>query len=156
MADSKRQKIVDAIVTRLKLINGAGSYTTNVANRVKDSETNWAQDQDTLPAISVFDGDAIAHPTSPANYRSTVHEMSVLIKFFAEQGSTAANARNGIKDINTAIRQDDKWTVAGTPLAMQTREVVSRVQRNQDSFEVEGAEVEIAVHFITGKFNAEV
>lgn len=151
MADSKRQRLVSAIVTRMALINGAGSYTTNIAARVKDSETNWAQDQDTLPAVSVFDGDAIAHPTSPAEYKAVINEMSVLIKWFGEQGTTAANARNGIKDIKTAIRQDDKWG----GLAMQTREVVDRVARNADTFEVEGAEVEIAIQFKTDKFNAE-
>lgn len=155
MADSKRQKIVDAIVTRMKLINGTGDYTTNVANRVADSETNWSQDQETLPAISVFDGDAIANPTSQGDYRAAVHVMAVLLKYFAEQGTTAANARNGLKDMMTAIRQDDKWHVAGVPLAMQTREVVSRISRDPDSHEIEGAEIEIAVHFITGKFNAE-
>lgn len=155
MADSKRQRIVAEIVTRMALINGAGSYTTNIAARVKDSETNWAQDQDTLPAISVFDGDAIAHPTSDAEYKSVFNEMSVLIKGYCEQGTTAAAARTLIKDIKTAIRQDDKWTVANVPLAMQTREVVDRVARNADSFEVEGCEVEIVVWFKTDKFNAE-
>ena len=155
MADSKRQKIVSAIITRMALINGAGSYTTNIAGRVKDSEMNWAQDQDTLPAISVFDGDAIATPTSPGNALKTVHEMSVLIKYFAEQGTTAAACRNGIKDIMTAVRQDDKWHVSNVPLAMQTRQVVDRIVRTPESFEVEGAEVEIAVQFITNKFNAE-
>ncbi len=155
MADSKRERIVAAIIARMALINGTGSYVTNVAGRVKDSETNWAQDQDTLPAISVFDGDAIAHPSSLGDPRSTFHEMSVLIKWYGEQGTTAANARNGIKDIMTAIRQDTKWTVSNVKLAMQTRQVVDRVSRNADSFEVEGAEVEIAIQFKTDKFNAE-
>lgn len=155
MADSKRQKLISAIVTRMALINGAGSYTTNIAGRVKDSETNWAQDQDTLPAISVYDGDAIAEPTSVGNSRATIHVMRVLIKYFAEQGTTAANCRNGIKDIKTAIRQDDKWIVSSVPLAMQTREVREGIVRNEESFEVEGAEVEIEIQFITNKFNAE-
>jgi len=155
MADSRREKLVQAIVTRMKLINGSGDYTTNVANRVKDSEANWAEDQDTLPAISVFDGDAQAFPTSPGLPRGVVHEMSVMIRYFARQGETAANARNGIKDILTAIRQDDKWTVASVQLAMQTRQVVDRIVRNPDNFEVEGAEVEIGIQFKTANFNSE-
>lgn len=154
MADSKRQKIVDAVVARMKLINGSGSYTTDVDDRVEDSRTNWQQEE--VPAISVFDGDALGTPTSEGRNRGTVHVMPVMIRFFAEQGATAANARNGIKDIQTAIRVDDKWTVSGTPLAMQTRQVRDSILRNADSFEVEGAEVEIEVQFITGKFNAEV
>ncbi len=153
MADSKRQKIVDAVIARMKLINGAGSYSTNVGSRVEDSRTNWQQSE--MPAISVFDGDAIAHPTSEANALSTIHEMSVLIKGFTEQGTTAANCRTLMKDILTAIRQDDRWTVGGVKLVMQTRAGRESITRNPDSFEVEGCEVEIMIQFITQKFNAE-
>lgn len=155
MVDSRRQKIVDAIVTRMMLINGSGDYETNLADRVKDSESNWAEDQATLPAVSVFDGDAEAVPTSEGRYRGTVHEMPVLIKGYCKQGTTAANARKLIKDINTAIRVDDKWLVSGKPLVMQTREKREGITRTPDSFEVEGCEVEIEVTYITGKFNAE-
>lgn len=151
MADSKRQRIVAAIVTRMALINGAGSYETNVAGRVKDSETNWAEDQGQLPAISVFDGDAIATPSSTGKATSTIHAMSVLIKYFAKQGTTAANCRKGIKDVMTAIRVDDKFG----GLIMQSREVRNSIVRTPESFEVEGAEVEIEVQFIGEKFNAE-
>lgn len=155
MADSRRQKIVDAIVTRIKLINGGGSYETDLDERVKDSETNWAQDQDTLPAASVFDGDAEAEPTSTGRTLGTIHVMPVLIKGYLKQGSTAANARKLIKDIKTAIRQDDKWIVSGSALVMQTREKREGIVRTPDSFEVEGCEVEIEVQFHTDKFNAE-
>lgn len=153
MADSKRQRIVDAVVERLKLIDGTGDYDSDVEDRVEDSRTNW--DQSELPAISVFDGDALATPTSEGRYRGVVHVMSVLIRYFAEQGATAANVRTGIKDIQTAIRVDDKFSVEGDPLVMQTRQVRDGILRNAESFEVEGAEVEIEVQFITKKFNAE-
>lgn len=155
MADSKRQRIVAAVVTRMALINGAGSYETNLAGRVKDSETNWAQDQETLPAVSVFDGDAAGTPSVNNRNLATVHLMPIIIRGFLEQGTTAANARKLIKDIMTAIRVDDKWSVAGVPLVMQTRQVRDGILRNQDSFEVEGCEVEIEVQFLTQKFNAE-
>jgi len=153
MADSKRQKIVAAIVTRLKLIDGNGSYDVDLNDHVEDSRTNW--DQNELPAISVFDGDAIANPTSEGDYKSNINLMAVMIQGHVEQGTTAAAARTLVKNIMTAIRQDDKWIVSGTPLVMQTREVVNRITRNPESNEVEGCEVEISVQFITNKFNAE-
>lgn len=153
MADPKRHKIVEAVVARMKLINGAGSYTTDVDDRVEDSRTNWQQDE--MPAISVFDGDAIGTPTTAGRNLGTVHAMPILIRGMTEQGTTAANVRTLIKDIMTAIRQDDKWSVAGTPLVMQTRQVRDGILRNADSFEVEGCEVEIEVQFLTQKFNAE-
>jgi len=153
MADSKRQRIVSAIVTRMQGINGTGSYELNIASRAEDSRTNW--DQNEMPAISVFDGDAEATPTSRGLAKGTFHDMQVMIRGFCEQGSTAANARKLIKDIQTAIRQDDKWTVASVPLAMQTRQVRDGIIRQEGSYEVEGCVVEIAVQFDTEKFNAE-
>jgi hypothetical protein len=153
MGDSKREKIVSAIVTRLKLINGTGSYSTNVANRVEDSRTSW--DQNELPAISVFDGDAEGTPTSIGQTLGTIHAMPVIIRGFLEQGATAANARTLIKDIQRAIRVDDKWTVSNVKLVMQTRQVRDGILRNQDSFEVEAAEQVIEVQFKTAKFDAE-
>jgi len=153
MADSKRQRLVDALVTRLKLINGSGGYDINLASRVEDSRTSWQQEE--LPAVSVFDNEDVSHPTSSANALNIVHEMSVVIRGLCEQGTTAATARKLIKDIQRAIRQDDKWTVSGTPLAMQTRQIRDHIVRNDDSYEIEGCEVEIAVQFITQKFNAE-
>lgn len=160
MADSKRQKIVSAIVARMQGIDGTGDYTFDLNGHVGDSRTDWdAGDDETgraseLPAVSVFDGDANANPSSP-NPRSTIHAMSVLIRGFTARGETAANARNLIKDIQRAIRVDDKWHVSGTPLAMQTRQVRDSIVRSADSFEVEGCEVEIEVQFQTEKFNAE-
>jgi hypothetical protein len=151
MPDSKRQRIVSAIVTRMALIDGTGDYETDVGGRVKDSEMNWAEDQGHLPAISVFDGDSTGTPTSTGKATGTIHSMPVLIKYFAKQGTSAANCRKGIKDIMTAIRVDDKFG----GLVMQSREVRDSIVRTQETFEVEGAEVEIEVQFIGEKFNAE-
>lgn len=153
MGDSKRQKIVDAVIARMKLINGSGSYTTDVNDHVDDSRTSW--DENELPAISVFDGDARANPTSPAEAKSVVHEMSVLIQGFVKQGTDAATCRTLMNDILTAIRVDDKWTVSNVKLVMQSRPDRETITRNKESFEVEGCEVEIAVFYQTQKFNGE-
>jgi hypothetical protein len=75
--------------------------------------------------------------------------------FVVNNDSDAKNARKLIKDILTAIRQDDRWTVSGTPLVMQSEEVKDGLTRNPDSFEVEACEVEFEVQFISQKFNAE-
>lgn len=154
MADSKRQKIVEAVVTRMKLINGAGSYVTNVNNRVEDSRTLW--DENELPAISVFDGEMTANPATSKDYRAGIHEMAVLVRGYTVQDDDgAAAARDLSKDIMTAIRQDDSWTVSSVPLVMQSREVRNSIVRNNDSFEVEGCEVEFMVQVFLQKFNAE-
>ena len=97
----------------------------------------------------------MANPTSPADAKAVVHEMPILIKGFVRQGTDAATCRTMIKDILTAIRQDDKWIVANVPLVMQSRPVRESITRNPDSFEVEAAEVEIGIFYKTLKFNGE-
>lgn len=151
MADSKRQKIVSDIVTAMKLINGAGSYETNLGSRVEDSRTDW--DQREMPAISVFDGDAvIGNPDDFDTKTQVILTMRVLVRGFVEQGTTAADARKLIKDIMTAIRA---WIAAGTSPIMQVRQVRDSIVREKDSFEVEACEVEIEAQFVTHKFTAE-
>lgn len=156
MADSIRQKIVDAMVERFKLINGTGVYTTDVENRVADSETNWAEDQDQLPAISVFDGDS--EPNLQARGAQTpgvIHVMTVYVRGFVKQGATAKNARDLLKDIIRAAGVDTEWTVSNVKLAMKSEPGTERIVRNADNFQVEGCEFQIGVFFLTQFFNAE-
>lgn len=151
---SVRQNIVGAVVTRLKLINGTGGYTTNVANRVEDSRMNWNEDE--LPAIAVFDGDAgVENPEQWDKRTVVIQTMRLLIKGFVDQGTTAAAARTLISDIWTAIRQDPDWKVGGNPTVMQTRHVRDAISRNPDSYEVEACEVEIELQFGTQKFSSD-
>lgn len=160
MADSARQRLVTAIVARLAAINGTGSYELNLAGRAADSRTAWhGGDDDTpteLPAVSVFDHDATPNPTIPSFNKSTIWDLDVLIKGFTDAAATPATARKLLKDIKTAIRQDEQWTVSGTALAMQTFEDVERITRTPDTFEVDGCELHIKVQYRTGKFNAEL
>lgn len=135
----------------MALIDGTGDYETDIGSRVADSETQWAEDQDELPAISVFDGDALATATSPAASAATIHTMPVLIRGFLKQGTTASAARKLLKDIKRAVRVDDKWG----GLVMQTREAREAIVRNPDNFQVEACEVEIETQFKTDKFDAE-
>jgi hypothetical protein len=163
MADSRRQRIVDAVIARMMLINGTGVYETALGTTidengdtvpsVADSRTHWEQDE--LPAISVFDGDAIASGRSSVDPKAIIHRMSILIRGYVVQTTTAADCRTLIKDILTAIRQDDRWTVSNVKLVMQSEPVKDAITRNPESFEVEACEVEFEVQFMTEKFNAE-
>lgn len=154
MADSKRQKIVDAIVARMETITTANGYTTNIGANVHDWRVNFQDDE--LPAVSVCDliADA-AQVSGRADPRETVHLMSVQIRIYAAKGDDPANIRNMLKDVMRAIRQDDRWTVSNVGLAMLTRPVRDGFIIPEDSFEVVGGTVEIEVQFITQKFNAE-
>src|SRR5262245_60065750 len=138
MAESRRQRLVDAVVTRMKAINGAGSYVTNLANRVEDGRLHWHVGDDEvaseIPAISVFDGEDEITPTSPGKALSTMHLLEIRIRGHVAQGTAGMiNARRLLKDINTAIRSDEKWVVSNVQLAMQTHDRGERIIRDPDT-----------------------
>jgi len=155
MADSKRQKIVSAIVARMQTILVTNGFATDIGTRVRDSETNWDQETE-LPAISVFDFPATAEvPSNPANTRHTVWTQPIQIKIYLEVGTDAANARLAIKDVWQAVRSDQQWTLSGEKVAMFTTPTGEGFTYPPDSYEIVGVLVEFNVTYITGKFNAE-
>lgn len=149
-------------VARMKLISGTGSYDTtlgttidengNAAPSVRDSETNW--DETELPAISVFDGDVVNPNLEADKQPSLIVVQHLLFQGVVKLGTDAAAVRKLIKDIYTAIRVDTQWSESGTPLVMQTRMVKHAIQRNKDSFEVEGCEVEVELQYFIQKFTS--
>lgn len=161
MPDSLRQRIVDAVVARMALIDGTGDYVTalgttrdengDAAPSVEDSRLNWEENE--LPAISVFDGDKRAiEGTSPVNPRVVRHSLPILIRGYLPANQTnARNARQMISDIYRAIRVDDQWSL----IVMESNEVKDAITRNEQSFEIEACEVEFEVQFKTNKFNSE-
>lgn len=154
MPDSKRQRLVAAIVARMQTILTVNGYATNIGRTVEDWRTNWQQDE--LPAISVSDLTAEAVVPEGSNPQRTVWLMPVQIRVYAEKDETgAANIREMIKDINRAIRQDDRWKVSGVGLAMITRPLRDGFIIPDESFEVIGGVVEIEIQFFTAKFDAE-
>jgi hypothetical protein len=157
MADSKEQKLIDEIVTRLQAIRTTApntvGYQTDIGAQVADSETNW--DEKDLPAVSVFQGTTETQPVANDREELRIHEMPVLIKVFLKSGTDAANARTAISDIFRAIRQDDRWKVTNIGLAMETRQKRHGIEYAKDSFEIVGAQVEIEIMYATSKFNAE-
>lgn len=164
MADPKNQKIIAAIVARMQTILTSNGFQTDIGTRVADSQPNW-QEED-LPAISVYEG-RTPSAEKPDARRTTIHEMPVLIKCFLKRDTDASNARIAIADIKKAIRGDgtvqdgylsERWPVTpGTKpgLAMETRETAHSIEYAEGTFEITGAQVEIEVQYITGKFNAE-
>lgn len=152
--DSIRQRIVDAIVARMQTILTANGYATNIGTTVEDWRTNWQQEE--LPAISVCDTTAEVQPAEGSNPRRTIFAMPVQIRVYAEKDETgAANIREMLKDVNRAIRQDDRWMVDGVGLVMITRPLREGFIIPDESFEVIGGVVEFEVQYITAKFNSE-
>lgn len=159
MADSKEQKLITQILTRLATIRTTApntlGYQTDIGASVRDWETNWNEDE--LPAVSVFTGTTeTADPISNANdgNQIRIHLLPVTIKVFLKAGTDAANARTAISDVFRAIRQDDHWIASGEELAMWTQQKSHAIEY-AEGFEIVGAMVDISIAYHTLKFNAE-
>lgn len=158
MADSKRQKIVDAIKTRMAAILTAGGYETNLGQNVFEWETHMQEeDIPAAGALSVCDLPAAAAPTDGrSNPRETIWLMPVHIRIFLPKNRlNAANVRKGVKDVNRAIRQDDRWKVANVGLAMISRPQSEGPVIPEDTFQIAGGFVQFEVQYLTAKFNSE-
>lgn len=160
MADSREQKIIDAVVDRMAGIDGTGDYLSTLATDVNgdpnaaDSRPNWDQEQGDLPAISVFQG-TVESERWDGEGAIFGRTMPVMIKGFLERGTTASTARKLIADIMRAIRSDDKWTVSGEDMALGTDEKRHTIEYDEQTFEVTGVQVEIEITYLGQKFDME-
>ncbi len=152
MADSKRQKIVDAVVARMQTILVTNGYQTNIGANVEDSRQNWQEEE--LPATSVFDLEATAEAL-PQNATRSIWTQPIGIRVALKKGSDVKAGRKVIADIYRAIGTDETWIVSGTSLAMFTNPATEGFQQPPDSFEVQAVEVLINVIYKTAKWNAE-
>lgn len=160
MADSIEQKIIAAIVTRLQLINGTGSYLTSVGTRVEDSRPHWSEDPDRneIPAISVFQGPVTSEEMTDEDLK-VFRTMQVAIRATLLRLDTAALdaafARKALADIYRAIRSNDQWIVSSVPQATFTIEKSHQIIYVPESYEITGVQVEIEIQYIGSKFNLE-
>ena len=145
-----------AIVARLELIDGTGSYLTEIGTRVEDSRPNW--DENELPAISVFQGTATTERTDDEEVE-VMRKFPVMIRCVFQrdddQATDAAFARKTISDIYRAIRSNDQWIVSSVPQATFTQEKSHGIEYAENSYEITGVQVEIEIQYIGSKFNLE-
>ncbi|MDM7922112.1 MAG: hypothetical protein QUS14_07405 [Pyrinomonadaceae bacterium] len=154
MADSKRQRLVDAIKARMQTILTANGYATNIGQNVHDWRVHFQEDE--LPAVTICDLPADAAETAGrSNPQETIWLMPVQIRVYAAKDTDPSNIREMLKDIQAAIRTDDRWKVSNVGLAMITRPLREGPLVHEESFEVIGGVVEMQIQFITQKFNAE-
>lgn len=158
MAESKRQRIMDAVAERMRTILIANGYETDLGLNVEEW-TQHLQQEDIADSgiLSVCDMVAEAAATDGrSNPRETIWLMPIQIRiWYPKDQLTAANVRTGLQDVNRAIRQDDRWKVDGVGLVMISRPLREGPIVPEDSFEVAGAFLDFEAQFITQKFNSE-
>ena len=154
MADSKRQKIVDAVVARMQTILTANSYSTNIGANVHDWRVNFQDDE--LPALSVCDLPATAADDSQnGKLDRTIWLMPIQIRIYAVKDESPENVREMVKDVQAAIRTDPQFKVSNIPLLMESWPETEGFIIPEESFEVIGGSFQFVAMFITKKFNAE-
>jgi len=161
-------KILEAIQTRLLTIDAFDPYHLDFKtdNRVFIWETNVQADEGI--ALVIYSGRSVNQSdTDNPNVRRTVWSMPVMIRGFLrnadDQSITPFTAFQCIADIKTAIRNGgtqppflpEQWPDAdGNKLAMFTKDVAHGIEREPDSFEITGVNVELEVIYISQKFNS--
>src|SRR4051812_1029629 len=106
--DSKRQRIIDAIIARMQGISIGTGYKTDLGAHVEDWQTNWSEDD--LPGLSVCD--LINGPTQANNQLDAGAEYNILpvqLRIFCKFDRPAAELRRMQADIWTAIKVDSRW-----------------------------------------------
>lgn len=104
MADSRRQQIVAALLTRMQGILVANTFETNAGQHVFEwPAVPLDEEQGELPAIVVRDGDCIVE--REANM-ADVHHLQVDIECVGQGTEAAAEVRKIMGDVIEAISFD--------------------------------------------------
>jgi hypothetical protein len=146
MPDTKRQKIVSAVVARLQEIRVEAGYQTDVGARVEDWRTNW--DESELPAISVCDLPEQSEK-GEKDAKKTTHDLPVHVRIFVRTNTPAAELRKMIGDVQQAVKKDLRWG----KLALDTMPKQSGFVIPEDSFVIAGGAVEFIVQYMTDTFD---
>jgi len=152
MADSKRQKIISAVINRMEGISVDDDYETDLGERVRDWEVNF-QDEE-LPVLSVCDtvGD-INFVNDNLDAPSQVHKLPVLLRVFCKSDTRAADLRKMMADLIRAVGVDPNWTDADDKkLAMWTRVTKAGIIVPAENFEIAGAAVELEIAYLVNRF----
>lgn len=144
--DTKRQRIVDAVVERVREIRVAAGYQTDLGERVEDWVTSW--DDAELPAASVCDLPEESEKANKDAKRAT-HKIPVHVRIFVGKNERPATLRKMIGDVLAAVKKDPRWG----GLALDTWPKTDGFVIPEDSFVIAGGAVEFVVEYATDTFD---
>lgn len=103
---SKRQSIIDAVITRLKTIAAGATYSTSMGSHVRDWKvTTW--DQSEIPGVMVHD---VSEDVEAGTTREHVKTMHLEIDAVVKNGTTTgAEMREALADLETCVKADETW-----------------------------------------------
>ena len=152
MADTKRQKLVDAVIARMQMIRVSNGYATDAGQRVEDWPRRFDEAElrelSSKAALAVCD---IGDDSEKADRESAleVHELSFQVRIFVTTDTPARELRKIIGDVQSALGVDQYWSTLG--LGTNPRRAGMIVPK--DSMEIAGAAVEFDIGYLTETFN---
>ncbi|MCA1567241.1 MAG: hypothetical protein LC803_16635 [Acidobacteria bacterium] len=146
MADTKRQKIVDAVIVRMQTIRIENGYQTDVGVLVED----WPErfDDDQLPALGVCDLPDDITKENKSSLRVT-HKLRVQVRFFVRGGTRPRELRKMMGDVVKAVGVDMTWG----DLATDTEPASEGFIIPTEAMIVAGGAVEFIIEYLTDTFD---
>lgn len=149
-ATATKQRIIDAIKTRMALINGTGGYYTTIGTKITEWKTN-PFGPNRVDGLDIREG--IEEEEVWAEDESlTFHRLPIEFRGIFKSPPSIETARNGILDIQKAISVDEFWTVGADRLAQKTLPVSNQIEVDQDESKIVGIRVDVIVEYLTEKF----
>lgn len=161
---SKRERIMDLVIARLKSILTTAGYQTNVGNNVDYWRTGSFSEEEMadkpegalgvrdLDEIKSVEGDnrKVARGIGTEKFERDIH-VQVEIAKTGEQSPT--DVHKIIADIETAIGKDVRWHEGAKALAIGTRPRIDRSLVDQQTLKTSGVVYEFFIRYVTDAFN---
>ena len=144
MADTIREQLLSALVTRLKAIKTTGGYVTNLGNNVYHHRAGELAESE-LPGAVIRDLKSDIEPRVGAVEHTLDIEISVVVAAGATSIQTVYDL---IADVYKAIGTDDRWG----GLAIDTVPLGDTVEVVQDDLTIAGATIRIEIEYETNKW----
>ncbi|MEK6531261.1 MAG: hypothetical protein AABZ23_02065 [Deltaproteobacteria bacterium] len=147
MADSIRQKILDAVDLRLKTITKANGYETDIGSHVFHWKASDFAHHD-LPLVEYRDAACSVMEGGPVGFHT--FGLTVDIELLTMAGaSTPAEVRKAVADIHKAAGQDMQWG----GLALNTEPLGDEMKIAQADKVIGGALIRIKILYRTRVFD---
>lgn len=146
-ATATRQLIIEAMKTRMALINGSGGYYTTIGSKVTEGKEN-AFGANRVDGLDVSDFELEEEEADVEDEALVMHRLPVLLKGIAKSPASPEKGRQMIFDIDKAIAVDETWG----GLAEKTVPAGSVMELDQDEVKVIGINRRIIVEYRTAKF----
>lgn len=125
---SRRQSIVNALVTELKKINGSGSFLTNVFENVSPRLKFWDEVED-FPAIHLNAGSE-TRDYQGAGYKDRF--LSVTIRMYVNEEDAVDALDKLIEDVETVIETNSRLTYTDRQNKTQKTQQITVVSIDTD------------------------